>query len=192
MARVLLAYVIGSLLGMLAAVALYAFSPVGLALRPWIDLFRSIPGTIMFPFFLGYLGLRGMRGELAVAMPSLWVVFWVTLFSAYRELGTMTSARVRYLRAHHAGLWFTVRNLHVYVLAKALFGNARLCVSLAIAVLVAMEMLSAPNSGLGYYARFEEENSHYEELFTTIIFTGSVGWILNAGLEAVEERIVWW
>jgi ABC-type nitrate/sulfonate/bicarbonate transport system permease component len=190
--RVLLAYVVGTGLGILAALALYAIPSFGSAFKPWIDLFRSIPGTIAFPFFLGLLGIKGIRGEIAVSMPSLWVVFWITLFSVYRELLVSTSARLQYLREHGASLWFIFRNLHAYVLAKAIFGNARLCVSLALAVLVAMEMYASPNCGLGYYARFEQENNHYEELLVTIILAGGVGWALNKGLEVLEHWLVWW
>ena len=186
------AYLVGTLLGLCLGAVMYGLPALGRALGTWVDLFRSIPGTIMFPFFLGYLGIKGVRGEVALTMPSLWVVFWITVFSTHRELVAAAGQRRRYLLRHGASWSFVLLHLHAYAVGKSVFGNARVCVSLSLAVLVAMEMLAGSNSGLGYYAKLEQEVNHYEEMVVAIALAGFVGLLLNYGLQRLEDRAIWW
>jgi len=186
--RVALAYVAGTLAGAVVGVAMYAVPLLAKTLRGWVDFFRSIPGTITFPFFLAYFGFS----EPAVALPSAWVILWITTFATFRELSLARSGRLSYLQRHNASRSFILWHLHLYALSKSIFGNSRLCVSIALAVLVAMEMMAGPNSGVGYFAKMSEETGRYAEMVVAIALSGAVGFILNAVLGWAEHHLVWW
>jgi ABC-type nitrate/sulfonate/bicarbonate transport system permease component len=186
--RLLAAYVVGTAAGISVGVLLHTAGRFLRGAAGWVDLFRSIPGTIMYPFFLPFAHL----GETIVCLPSAWVVFWLAVFTTYRELVGAFSERLRYLQAHRARRAFVYWHLHRFALARSVFGNVRVSVSLSLAVLVAMEMWAGPNTGIGYYARIEQEDSHYVEMLVAILVTGILGLAANGIIKTVERRALWW
>lgn len=184
--RVLLAYAIGTVFGISMGACLYSLGSVGKGFDPIIDFSRSVPGTAMFPFFLALIGL----GTTSVLLPATWVVFWISLFASREELTNAASQRLNYLKRHNASWWFVLKHLHVHALARSMFTNARLVISLALAVIVAMEMLAGPNSGLGYFIKIKEETPAYEEMVIGILVAGVIGYILNSFLRWLESRLL--
>lgn len=186
--RVCFAYFVGTLMGLSMAWLMYLVPPVGQQLEPWVDFCRSMPGTAIFPFFLAYFGL----GQMAASLPSAWVVLWITAFSTHRELVGAASVRLAYLERCGARWIFKMRYLHMYAVAKAVFGNARVCVSLALAVLVGMEMLALPKAGLGFFIKVMQEFNRYEEMMIGVLVTGVAGYLLNRILGFLEKRVITW
>jgi ABC-type nitrate/sulfonate/bicarbonate transport system permease component len=184
--RLLLTYVIGTALGISVGAGLYFLGSLGEGFNPIIDFSRSVPGTAMFPFFLALIGL----GTISVLLPATWVVFWITLFTSREELTNAASQRLDYLKRHNADWRFILRHLHLHALARSIFTNARLVISLALAVIVAMEMLAGPNSGLGYFIKIKEETPAYEEMVLGMLVAGIIGYISNSFLRWLESRLL--
>jgi NitT/TauT family transport system permease protein len=188
MVRVVAAYVLGTAAGLLVASLMYVARPAEIVVEPWVDFCRSLPSAVVFPFFLAYFGI----GQVSVTLPSAWVVFWITVFSTHRELKDAASKRLAYLRRHGAHRWFIMRHLHLYALAKSIFGNARVCVSVALGVLIAMEMLAWSEPGIGAFVKMQQESNRFEEMSLGIAVAGILGYCLNMPLQYLERRLVRW
>lgn len=187
-AKVVIAYAIGTVLGVLGAVLVYRANRWEQAVTPWVDFFRSLPGTATFPFFSSLWG----PGDVAATLPSTWVVLWITLFAVHRELKVMSGGRSKYLKRYEASWWFVFRHVHWYTLRKALFGNAQACVSLALAVVVAMEMLVGNNRGIGFYISDMNDHQARAEMIVGITIIGILGYAANSGLRRLEGRMIYW
>jgi ABC-type nitrate/sulfonate/bicarbonate transport system permease component len=158
------------------------------ALLPIVDLFRSIPVTVLYPVFVLTLGIGN---EAKIAMIATGCIFIVALNAAY---GVHHSSKIRRVSARLYGATSGQLFLHV-VLMEALpqvFIGLRISVSLALIVAILVEMFMGAERGLGQ--RLMETYATYGlvDMYSLIVVAGITGLALNRSIQRVERFAVPW
>jgi ABC-type nitrate/sulfonate/bicarbonate transport system permease component len=68
----------------------------------------------------------------------------------------------------------------------------RISASLALLVCVTVEFVVQTGGGIGSYMAVQQNATHIPELYGAILAAALLGYLVNAGLRAVERRAIFW
>lgn len=186
-AEALLAFLIGTVLGIGVGLWL-ALTPTLLrVLDPFIKASNAIPRIVLAPIFTLWLGL-GIASKVALGVT---LVFFLAFFNTYqgvREVNPIILANARMLGASWGHL---VRHVYLPSAAGWIVSSLRSSVGFAVVGAVVGEYMGA-SVGLGYLI------AQAEGLFdTTAVFAGMTLLVifvlaLDAGISVIERRLLVW
>lgn len=186
--RMFIGYGLAAIIGVSLGMIIGLIKPLYESFEGIIDFFRSIPVTTLYPVFVLIFGIDHMS--------KIGMVFWacffvITLNSAY---GVIQSSKVRIKVAKLYGAspiqvfrWITFYD----ALPQTLIG-LRVAISFAIIVEILCEMFMGSEFGIGQ--RVTEAFTTYAiaELYSLIILSGLLGYLLNRIFVYLEKRLVPW
>lgn len=186
--RIGFGYLIGLFGGTLIGVAISLNTYVYRAFFPFLEFFRALPATALFPFFMAVLG----NNDLSRMSVAIYITIWITAFNTSRAMFRVGRRRKEYLQTIGASRLFMIRHLYLYELLPSFMTSARVTLSLTLLVMAAVEMLIGATSGLGK----DIYNSHYlmdyPGMNATILMVGFIGLILNKITEKGERKVIFW
>ncbi len=185
--EVILAYIIGTVLGVASGLWLALAPTAAQILDPYIKGLNSIPRVILAPIFTLWFGL-GILSKVALGVTLVYFIAFFNVYQGIREVNPVVLANARVLGAGRRHLL-----THVYLPSATTWILSSLRVSIGFAVIGAVvgEYLGA-SAGIGYVI------SHAEGVFDTVgVFAGMVVlgifvMVLDMAVNVAERRLLKW
>jgi NitT/TauT family transport system permease protein len=182
-----LAFVIGSALGLVFGLWL-ALSPMASAvLDPFIKALNSMPRLILAPIFAMWFGL-GIWSKVALGVT---IVFFIVFFNVYqgvREVSPVAIANARMLGASRAQL---IRRVYTPSAMTWVFSSLHLSVGMAFVGAVIGEYLGAA-AGVGYLILQAESTFDIDTVVAGIILLTVFAVALDHLVTVIERRWLKW
>jgi len=183
----LLAFVIGTVLGIGVGLWL-ALTPLALkVMEPYIKAFNAVPRVVLAPIFTLWFGL-GIVSKVALGVT---LVFFLAFFNTYqgvREVNPVVLANARMLGASGRHLLW-----HVYLPSTAgwIISSLRASIGFAMVGAVVGEYIGA-SAGLGYIIAQAEGVFDTTGVFAGMTILVASALILDSAVSVVERRVLVW
>lgn len=157
-------------------------------LRPFLDFFRSLPGTACFPLFLLIFGI-GDGSKIAI---SAFISIWVIILSSVDGVRFSSRYRRALFELYGTSRFFLFLHVSLPEALPHIMTGVRQGVSLALIAEVVGEMFIGTSVGLGqkiYDAYLTYESAY---LYSWLLITGLLGILINWFLHQIERRLLFW
>lgn len=164
------------------------FRPLKKVFLPFIDFFRSIPVTTLYPAFVLLLGL----GDISKIAMVFFACFFIIALNAAYGIAFSSPIRTQIAQLYGATPWFLFWRVSAPEALPQIFIGLRISLSLAFIIAILVEMFMGANFGIGQ--RVMEFYSIYNTsgLYTYVFAAGMLGYILNRGFASIERRMLHW
>lgn len=183
----ILAFVLGSLLGLLMGFWLARSAMASAILDPYIRMLNSLPRVVLAPIFILWFGL-GIASKVALGMT---LVFFIVFFNTYqgvREVDTVVLNNARMLGATERQLW---RHVLIPSAMTWVFSSLHTSIGFALVGAVVGEYLGSAR-GLGYIIAQAEGTFDSTGVFAGMVVLAVVVLLIDSGIHAVENRLLRW
>jgi len=178
-AGVAVGVVLGLLMGTSAIARAYA--------EPFVIFFNAVPRLILVPFFIAWLGFGRTPQVLMVFLLIVFVVA-VTVATGVRGISPDT---VRHAVMVGAGPFRVFSDVYLPAAGVWIISSARLSVGLALQGTVVSEFFGS-NVGLGYRILHGTQTFNPPEIYTAIIVTVIIAWMLDILLTRFSSSALRW
>jgi ABC-type nitrate/sulfonate/bicarbonate transport system permease component len=185
--RMLAGWGIAAVCGVVAGLALGRSGVVLQYLSPLFAFVRAVPPPLLVPLFLVLFDL-GTPMQLATIVVG---VVWPVLLSSIDGAASVHPVQVetaRVLRLRRTEWWLRVV---LPAAAPKVMAGLRVSLSLALILMVISELVGATN-GLGFQLALAQRRFDFLTMWTVVVLLGVLGYAFNAGLVAVESRVLRW
>lgn len=187
LARVLVGYFVGCLLGLFIGI-LMQFSHVMYSLLDGIvETWRPVPPVALVPFFILWFGFSESGKVLLVALGTS-LIITVTVIEALERVpaGYIRWGLVLNLKRHHL-----FRRILLPAAVPDMRGGFRIALALAVTLVIVSEFMGA-RLGLGYLINVSKVTLSTPTILLGILVTGWMAWCLDRMLRAVFDRLSQW
>lgn len=187
LSRMAAGFALGTCVAVVLGVVLGRVRLLDEALRPVIEIQRTLPPPAIVPPLILLLGVDEALKITVVAMAAFAPVF-VNTYAGIRG-----ADETLYLTARTFGLGRLATIWKVVLPSSVPFISAgmRTALSLSLIVAVIAEMISGA-SGVGYYLMSMQFAMRAADMYAAVICLAVVGYALNAAFRAVERRALRW
>ena len=183
----LLAFAVGSLLGL--AVGLWlALSPMASAvLEPYIKAMNSMPRIILAPIFAVWFGL-GIGSKVALGVTLVFFIVFFNVYQGVKEVSPVVLANARMLGASGRQL---LRHVYLPSATSWVFSSLHTSVGMAFVGAVVGEYLGS-SQGVGYLILQAEGTFDINTVMAGILVLTAFALVLDALVGRVEKRLMTW
>lgn len=178
---------IGSAVGILLGLLLGQFRWLDWALRPIIEIQRTLPAPALLPPFILLLGLGDALKITVVSLAVMAPVF----VNTYGGVKSVDNTLVMTGRTFGLGRWATIWKIVLPSTVPYITAGVRTAVAMALVVTVIAEMI-AGMGGIGEYILTMEFAMRADALYGAVIVLSILGYLINRGFLLVERRILHW
>jgi NitT/TauT family transport system permease protein len=183
----LLAFVIGSSLGLVAGLWL-ALSPLASAiLEPYVKALNSMPRIILAPIFAVWFGL-GMASKVALGVTLVFFIVFFNVYQGVKEVSPVILANARMLGASPRQL---LRHVYLPSATAWVFSSLHTSVGLAFVGAVVGEYLGS-SRGVGYLILQAEGSFDINTVMAGILVLTAFALLIDAAVGRVEKRLMKW
>jgi len=183
----LMAFLIGTVFGLLMGLWL-ALSPTAAAvLDPYIKALNSMPRVILAPIFSVWFGL-GMASKVALAITLVFFIVFFNVYQGVREVSPVILANARMLGATKKQL---LRAVYLPSATSWVFSSLHTSVGLAFVGAVVGEYLGSAR-GVGYLILQAEGTFDINSVIAGIVVLTCCALLLDAIVSLVEKRLLTW
>jgi len=187
LAETALAFVIGTLLGLVMGLWL-ALSPTASALfDPYLKAVNSMPRVILAPIFAMWFGL-GMGSKVALGVTLVFFIVFFNVYQGVREVSITVLANARMLGASDRQL---LRHVYIPSAMSWVFASLHNSVGLAFVGAVVGEYLGSA-SGVGYLILQAEGTFDFNAVVAGIVVLTIFALLLDWAVTAAERRLLVW
>lgn len=180
-------FLLGSAVGIFAAVLMQYIPLLATLLTPYIVAFQVMPKVVLAPVFITWLGF-GMSPKLVTAAA---IVFFPVLVNTRLGLQSADGDALEMMKSLSATRLQTFRKVVVPSALPAVMAGLVSAATLApIGALVA-EFLSS-QSGLGYLLLNYMNSLQTDYVFAGIVIISLLGFALYGSIRLLEKRLVYW
>jgi NitT/TauT family transport system permease protein len=183
----LLAFVIGTVLGVAIGIWLALAPSASAILDPYIKGLNAMPRVILAPIFFVWFGL-GMASKVALGVTLVFFIVFFNVYQGVREVSPVVLANAQMLGA-------TPRQLlrHVYLPSAMswVFASLHNSVGLAFVAAVVGEYLGSAE-GVGYLIHQAEGVFDINTVFAGILLLTGFALVLDWLVSRIEERLMVW
>ena len=185
--EIVVGFVIGTLVGILASVLFTRAPLVEIVLNPLIIFVQTAPKIAIAPLLLLWLGLGATPKIVLVAIVTFFPVL-STMLGALRSIDPNLIALAELLRMNPAQrLW----RIELPQSLPLLFAGMKVGVTLAVTAAVIGELMGA-RAGLGYLLSLGQETADVGLVLIAVILLSVLGYVLYLALNAAENRLLGW
>jgi NitT/TauT family transport system permease protein len=183
----LLAFVIGSLIGL--AVGLWlALSPLASAIaEPYITAMNAMPRVILAPIFAVWFGL-GVLSKVALGVTLVFFIVFFNVFQGVKEVSPVVLANARMLGASRGQL---LRHIYLPSATSWVFSSLHTSVGMAFVGAVVGAYLGSAK-GIGYLILQAEGTFDINTVFAGIVVLTICALILDTLVTKIEARLLVW
>ncbi|MDR3494947.1 MAG: ABC transporter permease [Ancalomicrobiaceae bacterium] len=145
----LLGFLIGSLTGILLAVAIVHLKALQKALMPWIIASQTVPILAVAPIVVVVLGNIGITGTLPKALISAYLCFFPVTISMVKGLTSPDPMLVDLMRTYYASPNQTFWKLRWPAAVPFLFTSLKVAVAISLVGAIVAELPTGAQAGLG-------------------------------------------
>ena len=183
----LLAFGIGSALGLAGGLWL-ALSPLASAvLEPYIKAMNSMPRIILAPIFSVWFGL-GIASKVALGVTLVFFIVFFNVYQGVKEVSPVVLANARMLGANQRQL---LRHVYLPSATSWVFSSLHTSVGLAFVGAVVGEYLGS-SQGVGYLILQAEGSFDINTVMAGIIVLTAFALVLDALVGRIEKRLMKW
>ena len=183
----LLAFGVGSVLGLAAGLWL-ALSPLASAiLEPYIKALNSMPRIILAPIFSVWFGL-GIASKVALGVTLVFFIVFFNVYQGVKEVSPVVLANARMLGAGGKQL---LRHVYLPSATSWVFSSLHTSVGLAFVGAVVGEYLGS-SQGVGYLILQAEGTFDINTVMAGIVVLTLFALVLDAAVGRVEKRLMKW
>jgi NitT/TauT family transport system permease protein len=183
----LLAFGIGSVLGLATGLWL-ALSPTASAiLEPYITALNSMPRIILAPIFAVWFGL-GVASKVALGVTLVFFIVFFNVYQGVKEVSPVVLASVRMLGASQRQL---LRHVYLPSATSWVFSSLHTSVGLAFVGSVVGEYLGS-SEGVGYLILQAEGSFDINTVMAGILVLTVFALLLDALVGRLERRLMKW
>jgi len=183
----LLAFGVGSLLGLGAGLWL-ALSPLASAiLEPYVKALNSMPRIILAPIFSVWFGL-GIASKVALGVTLVFFIVFFNVYQGVKEVSPVVLANARMLGANRKQL---LRHVYLPSATSWVFSSLHTSVGLAFVGAVVGEYLGS-SQGVGYLILQAEGTFDINTVMAGILVLTAFALALDAAVGRVEKRLMKW
>jgi NitT/TauT family transport system permease protein len=179
-----IAVLIGVPLGVLLGSSELAYRSVEFV----IDFFRSTPSSALIPLFMLIFGITDIN---KIAIASFGAMLIVLFNSAY---GVMNAKKTRVMAAQIMGVsrWHVFKDVMLMESLAQTFVGLRSAVSMALVIVIVAEMFIGSETGLGHRIIDAQQVFNVKDMYSSILITGALGYLLNLAFLLVEKKLIHW
>jgi NitT/TauT family transport system permease protein len=183
----LLAFGIGTVLGLVCGLWL-ALSPMASAiLDPYIKAANAMPRVILAPIFAMWFGL-GIWSKVALAVTLVFFIVFFNVYQGVREVSPVVLANARMLGANQRQL---LRTVYLPSATAWVFSSLHTSVGLAFVGAVVGEYLGSAR-GVGYLILQAEGTFDVNTVFAGIVVLTAFALLLDGLVGRIERRLMKW
>ena len=183
----LLAFGVGSVLGLLAGLWL-ALSPLASAiLEPYVKALNAMPRIILAPIFSVWFGL-GIASKVALGVTLVFFIVFFNVYQGVKEVSPVVLANARMLGANKKQL---LRHVYLPSAMSWVFSSLHTSVGLAFVGAVVGEYLGS-SQGVGYLILQAEGTFDINTVMAGILVLTVFALVLDAAVGRVERRLMKW
>jgi NitT/TauT family transport system permease protein len=183
----LLAFGIGSVLGLAMGLWL-ALSPMASAiLEPYITALNSMPRIILAPIFAVWFGL-GLASKVALGVTLVFFIVFFNVYQGVKEVSPVVLANARMLGANQKQL---LRHVYLPSAMSWVFSSLHTSVGLAFVGAVVGEYLGS-SQGVGYLILQAEGSFDINTVMAGILVLTGFALLLDALVGRIERRLMKW
>jgi len=186
--RIIVGFLIAAVIGIPIGLFMGYYKKVYGAFEIIVDFFRSLPALAIFPLLMFFFGI----GDAAKITTT---IFSCSLIVAVNSIYGVTNSRktrqivASLMEANPREIFLRV------ILMDALpqvFVGMRTSLSLAVVVVIVTEMFIGTNWGIGHRIFEAQLTYRVPEMYSSIIIAGLLGYALNKGFVAIEQKVIHW
>jgi NitT/TauT family transport system permease protein len=182
-----LAFVIGSLLGLVIGLWL-ALAPLASALaEPYITAANAMPRVILAPIFAVWFGL-GVFSKVALGVTLVFFIVFFNVFQGIKEVSPVVLANARMLGATRRQL---LRHIYLPSATSWVFSSLHTSVGMAFVGAVVGEYLGSAK-GVGYLILQAEGTFDINTVFAGIVVLTLFALVLDYVVTRIEARLLIW
>jgi len=183
----LLAFGIGSVLGLAGGLWL-ALSPLASAiLEPYVKAANSMPRIILAPIFAVWFGL-GIASKVALGVTLVFFIVFFNVYQGVKEVSPVVLANARMLGASPRQL---LRHVYLPSATSWVFSSLHTSVGLAFVGAVVGEYLGS-SQGVGYLILQAEGSFDINTVMAGILVLTAFALVLDALVGRIERRLMKW
>lgn len=183
----LLAFAIGTLLGLGLGLWL-ALSPIAAAIAdPYIKALNSMPRVILAPIFAVWFGL-GIASKVALGVTLVFFIVFFNVYQGVKEVSPVVLANARMLGASQRQL---LRHVYLPSATSWVFSSLHTSVGLAFVGAVVGEYLGS-SRGVGYLILQAEGAFDINTVMAGILVLTAFALALDAAVGRIERRLMKW
>ncbi|MDB5772363.1 MAG: sulfonate transport system permease protein [Burkholderiales bacterium] len=183
----LLAFGIGTLLGLGCGLWL-ALSPIASAIfDPYIKAANSMPRVILAPIFAMWFGL-GIWSKVALAVTLVFFIVFFNVYQGVREVSPVVLSNARMLGASQRQL---LRQVYLPSATSWVFSSLHTSVGLAFVGAIVGEYLGSAR-GVGYLILQAEGTFDINTVFAGILVLTAFALVLDGVVGVIEKRLMKW
>lgn len=185
--RMLLGLGLGAFFGIGCGMAAALNRWVGAAIDPLVELLRPIPVPAIIPPLILVLGVDDTMKVFVVAFSTFFPMF----ISAAAGVRSVDAVAVDVARTFHLGRAGVIAKVVFPASLPYVMAGFRTCLALALIVTVVAEMI-AGSQGIGFHVMAMQYSIRVGDMYAALVLLAVVGFLLNAALGALEDRILHW
>jgi NitT/TauT family transport system permease protein len=183
----MLAFVSGSVLGLLVGLWL-ALSPTASALaEPYIKAANAMPRVILAPIFAVWFGL-GITSKVALGVTLVFFIVFFNVYQGVKEVSPVVLANARMLGASRRQL---LRSIYLPSATSWVFSSLHTSIGMAFVGAVVGEYLGSAK-GVGYLILQAEGTFDIDTVFAGILVLTVFALLLDAAVTRIEARLLVW
>ncbi len=183
----MLAFVSGSVLGLLIGLWL-ALSPTASALaEPYIKAANAMPRVILAPIFAVWFGL-GITSKVALGVTLVFFIVFFNVYQGVKEVSPVVLANARMLGASRRQL---LRSIYLPSATSWVFSSLHTSIGMAFVGAVVGEYLGSAK-GVGYLILQAEGTFDIDTVFAGILVLTVFALLLDAAVTRIEARLLVW
>ena len=187
LAETLLAFAVGSVLGLAAGLWL-ALQPMASAiLEPYVKALNSMPRIILAPIFGVWFGL-GIGSKVALGVTLVFFIVFFNVYQGVKEVSPVVLANARMLGASARQL---LRHVYLPSATSWVFSSLHTSVGLAFVGAVVGEYLGS-SQGVGYLILQAEGTFDINTVMAGIVVLTAFALVLDAAVGRIEGRLMKW
>ncbi|MDM0071876.1 ABC transporter permease [Variovorax sp. J31P207] len=182
-----LAFMIGTVLGLACGLWLALAPTASLVFDPYIKAANSMPRVILAPIFALWFGL-GIWSKVALAVTLVFFIVFFNVYQGVREVSPVVLANARMLGASQRQL---LRTVYLPSATSWVFSSLHTSVGLAFVGAVVGEYLGSAR-GVGYLILQAEGTFDVNTVFAGIVVLTAFALLLDAIVGVLEKRLMKW
>ncbi len=182
-----LAFGIGTVLGLVFGLWLALAPTASAILDPYIKAANSMPRVILAPIFSMWLGL-GIWSKVALAVTLVFFIVFFNVYQGVKEVSPVVLANARMLGANQKQL---LRTVYLPSATSWVFSSLHTSVGLAFVGAVVGEYLGSAR-GVGYLILQAEGTFDVNTVFAGIVVLTAFALVLDGAVGRIEKRLMKW
>ena len=144
-----LGFILGSLLGMVLAIAIVHLRTLQKSLLPWIIASQTIPILAIAPMIIVVLGSLGLTGLLPKSLISTYLCFFPVTIGMVKGLTSPEVMQLDLMRTYNASTAQTLWKLRLPASLPFLFASLKIAISIALVGAIVGELPTGAQAGIG-------------------------------------------